>query len=489
MRIANWPALVCGWVLATLPGQTVRAADLEDDVSNSAFSVEETGVSGPFSGPGAGSRFQPEQYAGPAPYSGYGAGMTPAAVAEGYPSGLPPTNAWPETSPFTQHRIEETYNEAGLWNYDSDDNFARSLYFSLDYLYGHGLREGVQFIGDPNFVGASFMPVDPSLFPNQTTRSLGLTNLNPFHNGLLARYGFWNPDGSGAVLSGFVLFENTLSNARLVEQQAEGPTNLQPLAAIIMNNNGQPVALPFDTRFFHSFTQEILGADADYYSSAFFTRPAFTLKMQYGVKYLRVSEQFFLQGDDSGLGYVVPATGGQILPPFLPITGAPYSAILNNSVTSNLVGPTIGLRYDLGGKHLKFWGQSKFGVMANIQHSSIASQNLNEFKDSLIFLVVPGPAAGTVFPTTLHTSNTTHISPLFDQQFNMEFPFFVWIPYLNRWKILREANVRIGWQYVVAGSIARPSSNINYNLNDPSTNGNRTWFEYNTFNFGARWQW
>jgi hypothetical protein len=312
-----------------------------------------------------------------------------------------------------------------------------------------------------------------------------------FHNGMRMWYGYENPDDSGFLLSGFVLFENNESNKQFIG--GEG-TSLQAIASIVVNNNdGTGIALPFDTRFFQQFTQEIMGADADYYFQPFYTRPAFKLKMLLGAKYLRISENFFVQGDDSGLGYGLDVA---FSPPFeLPyrIT-SPYSTIINSSVTNNLVGPTLGLRYDVGGDKFKIWGQSKFGVMADIESRSVSSSNLNQFKIAVPEVVIdpnvlPGPAAGQSVRPTRVTSNNTHMAALFDQQFNLEFPLFSMLPLVNRMALFKDANFRVGWQYVVVSEIARAANQINYNIDQASINNHRTWFSYNVVNFGVNWKW
>jgi hypothetical protein len=222
--------------------------------------------------------------------------------------------------------------------------------------------------------------------------------------------------------------------------------------------------------------------------------------MLVGAKYLRISENFFVQGDDSGLGYGVdlPTSGGggggggTFEGPFTQLT-SPYSTIINSSVTNNLIGPVIGLRYDLGGDKFKLWGQSKFGLMADIESRSVSSSNLNQFK-----LVTPttldpnfgaGPAAITSPLPTRVTSNHTHMAALFDQQFNLEFPLFSILPLVNQMAVFKQANFRVGWQYVVVSEVARAANQINYNINEATINNHRSWFSYNVVNFGVNWKW
>src|SRR5262245_12697232 len=164
MRIPKWPVLVCGWLLAAMIGQTVLAADPAGKFSKGLAPLE------------AGDDADDALDAGsppvaavpyrPAPIGPPGAAPAPdgtvfAPPAGGYAgAGLPAQNAWPETSPFTQHRVEEHYNDRGLWQYEADDNFACRRIFSLEYLYGHGAKPGNHVIGDPNFRNLRFDPDD-----------------------------------------------------------------------------------------------------------------------------------------------------------------------------------------------------------------------------------------------------------------------------------------------------------------------------------------
>jgi hypothetical protein len=506
MRIPFWPALVCGWLVAAMIGQTGHAAGPADELSEAATfpgsidgSDRDENVLDSEDASVPGSSFAPMQYSNQGASDPYGPGTGPVDGAYGPP--INPGNPWPEVSPFSQHRMEQYLNNNGLWQYDSDDHVNKKRIFGVDYLFAHGLRQGDHFIGDPNFNGTLVLPdvplsTVPTPFPSFSTGTLG-TNTNVFHNGFRPYYGYENPDGSGLILSGFVLFENDVNNSNRIPQEILGNTQL--LASIPVDANGTGVALPIDTRVYNQFTQQILGADLDYYSMPFFSRTGFQLKMVYGAKYLQISEQFLVDGLDSGTGYTIMATGSSgsgsssaatIVPPIFPITEFPYHVIVASSVTSNLVGPMLGVRYEIGGEHFKVWGQSKFGVMADIERINVASAGLNEIK-----IAVPIPAQDTLVASgrqgqgpTNFTQTNTHIAPLFETSINAEFPFFKWVPYVNKIDFLTCAKVRIGWNFVVADAISRPSQIISYNLDAAGINGNRSWWEYNAFNFGLTWK-
>jgi len=501
MRIHYWPALVCGWITAVMIGQSGLAADPADKLSEAASfpdAIDDSDLDDSLMDPEDASdipsAFQPMQYSEGGASGGYPGGMPPD-FSGGYAPEMP-TNAWPETSPFSQPRMSQVSNQTGLWQYDSDNHVNKKFIFSAEYLYAHGLRPGDRIIGDPNFNGTSPLPqqaaagptTGPPLFPSFSLGQLA-TNENVFHDGFRLRYGYENPDESGLVLSGFILFENDVNNGGRIQNEVAG--NLQTLASIPVNNNGIGAAIPIDTRFYNQYTQQILGVDADYYSMPIFTRPGFKLKMLYGAKYLQVSEQFLVQGTDSGLGYDL-AGSPTIGPPFTQISPNPYDVVIASSTTNNLIGPVLGLRYDVGGDKFKIWGQSKFGLMADIERLNVSSANVSQIKiesptDPGQF--VPGPAAGAGLTNTRVINTDTHISPLFETAINVEFPFFSMVPYVNKMNLFKNANVRIGWDFVVVDSVSRAAQIIKYNINEPGIQSGRTWFEYNAFNFGVDWKW
>ena len=508
MRIQYWPAMVCGWMTAAMFGHTVLAQNPADEVSGVyRADADDDDADGDSSDLGIlPERTQPIQYAQNGAYGGSaGNFMVPG---QGYYSPeMPPPNAWPETSPY-ENRIDTTFNEGGQWNNYTDNNFAKKYYFSLEYLYGHGNRPGENFIGDPaqSSVGA-FPAADgvTNIFP--ANGIYNTTGFLPqiFHNGMKARYGFENPDGSGAELSGFVLFQNSLSFLQTAAQQG---TPIAPLAGIVVNSgNGAGVVLPFDSQFYTQSTQQIFGADADFFLAPFFERNTFKLRFMYGAKYLQIHEDFLVQGQDSGQGYTVtnPSTAGGgggvggttgstlITGPFTQLT-SPYTTTIDSATTNNLIGPMLGVRYDLGGDKLKIWGVTKFGAMADIEKMTVSSANVGQYKTladiSLTPNVLAGPASlGLQNPgTTTHTRTNLHISPLIDTSINGDIPIFSLIPYVNQWPVFKYATFRVGYNFVYVGEIARAPGIINYNLLDPTIHSARQQFSYNWVNFGVNWK-
>src|SRR5579872_3380965 len=517
MRISLWQALVSGWMLAATIGNTVLAAPPADETSGADTQVDDaddlddledssdaTGALGGFN------PYQRMQYA-PGGTGGQtaGAGSAPGAGSynpggfdpSGYgPGGFDPAmtapNPWPEPSPYSQYPRQETFNSGGLWQYNASDDTKIKRFFSVEYLYGSGLKPGNHYIGSIQNHAVDFLqpaPVGP--FEQQTTELFG----NIFHNGTKASTGFEFPDGSGMTLSAFILFENEVDNGLVSPHAIAGqPGTLLPMWGITVDNpNGTGTSLPFDTRFFQKFTQNIYGADADFYVAPFFERNTFKVKFMYGAKYLQIHEDFYVQGDNSGLNYTV--TPGSVAPlgPFVnDLSVSPYSTVFQSSTTSNLVGPHLGVRYDLGGDKFKIWGQTKIAVAADVEKMVVAGSNVGSY----IVPVFPTGGVPTIFTTgnqfnatvqpqsVRHQLTNTHISPIFDTSINVDFPGFAWIPYVNQWSVFKNAMMRVGFNYVYVGDVARPANIINYNILDPTIHPTHTWFEYSAVNFAVNWK-
>jgi len=500
MRISIWPVLVCGSMLAATVGNAVLAAppagkpsraiiqvDAEDDADDLEDLADESESLGGLN------PYQPVQFvpgeAGPANGPAYAPGIPTFDPA------LTAPNAWPETSPYTQYPRQETFNSGGLWEYNASDDTTVSRYLSLDYLYGSGLKPGNHFIGSIQNHDLYWFPGQfGGPFNTQTTELFG----NFFHNGLKGTTGFWNADGSGMALSAFILFESSLDSDAVTPHATPGqPATLRPMWGIVVDNpNGAGTVLAFDTRFVQKFQQNIYGSDADFYLAPFFERQTFKLKFMFGAKYLQIHEDFYVQGDNSGLSYSVAAGSTVVGVGFIDQGIPPYSTVFQSSTTSNLVGPHLGLRYDLGGDRFKIWGQSKIAVAYNHENLIVAGSNVGQYVQSgvvagnAIGFVVPGPQFNSSIPaqSTRQQQGGSHISPIFDTSINIDFPGFAWIPWVNQWAFFKDAIMRVGFNYVYVGDVARPANIINYNNLVPTVNSTHTWFEYSAVNFSVNWK-
>jgi hypothetical protein len=496
MRISRWPVLLCGWLLA-VTGQTANAFYPADGYSyespsSDAGGDEEEVFDGPsadyYEGEGGagGLVYQPVQYL----EDGYGGMPMHGGGDPYYMQGGYPPNAWPGVSPYSQHNMEGVYNDGGVWRYQANDDNRKHV-FSTEFLLAWGLRPGSHIIGDPRYTNLTFSDgnnsdrADPGIaFPRQNTNQF--SNLQ--HYGVKLRYGWENPDESGLILSGMYIAGN---------DAVKGPgdvfngqyNTLQPIASIAYDTAAQDYLALFDESFSQTYDQELWGADADFYASPFFRRQSLKVAFTYGVKYLRLNETFAVRGSNSNFGYVV--VGRDISEGTVVDNGLPrLNTEINASATSNLIGPQIGIRYDLGGEKFKIWGQTKVVVAANIEETKVFGRNA--FAN---LLIDPAGSGGLAFnvppPRNVPFSNrnsTTHISPILDQSIYGEFPLFSVLPIVNRMSFINKANFRVGYNFLLINEVQRPAAMIVYNSGDPGIRTHRSWFSLSTVSFAADWR-
>ncbi len=486
MRISRWPVLLCGWMLAVV-GQTANAFDpaYENAFSPSNYAVGEEDGAGLFEAPSddegtdgtGGWAFQPVQY-----LEDGSAGMPMDGGGDPYymQGGYPP-NAWPGVSPYSQHNMEGVYNDGGIWRYEANDD-ERKHVFSTEFLIVWGLRPGSHVIGDSAY--SSLAPSGGAGTTTGTTTTSGgsfrtynssqFSNLK--HYGVKLRYGWENPDESGMILSGFWVAPNEAVKAPPAQFNRGFTT--APLASIAYRSNIFGQSIPnfglFDETFSQTYDQEVWGADLDAYAAPFFRRQSFKVAATLGVKYLRIGETYSIRGSGSSTG------------PSQTFTGFPeLNTEINASATSNLVGPQIGVRYDLGGERFKIWGQTKIAVAANMDSTSLFGRNAFGNYMPTESLIISPPSSNITFNKK---QSGAHISPIFDQSIYGEFPLFSVLPLLNRLSFINRANFRVGYNLLIVNDMQRPASMIRYTEYDPGIRMNRTWFTLSTVNFSADWR-
>lgn len=467
MRIPHWPVLICG-LLAAMIGQTAYA--FQDGYMGARPVVTANGAGPLFSGPEAedGAEYAPVQYVQESPAApGYGG-------APGYGTGYE-AQYWPETTPFTQHDYETYQNDAGVWMYEAPDEDLKAT-FSLEFLIAWGLKPGNQLIGGQDI---QVFPGNTTVFPVQRT-----TNINDMkHYGVKVRYGWENADGSGLMASAFYVADRSFTTGpntiyqNPIYGQPNPPFGIQALASIAFMQPGVgAVAALYDKTFEKTYDQQVWGADVELYAAPFFRRPSFRMQMTYGVKWVRVFESMNVRAVNSNLSYAFDATGA-----FTGITslGLPeYQTIINSEVVSQLVGPDLAIKYDLGGDTFKIWGQTKVAVTANMDNSRVYGQN-----------AAPNTPGVTPFTTFNNTTSHVHISPIFQQSIYGEFPAFSIIPVINRLSFINRANFRIGFDYLLIGEMARPAKSITYTSGSPTPNADRSIFALKTLSFAVDWNW
>lgn len=282
--------------------------------------------------------------------------------------------------------------------------------------------------------------------------------------------------------------------------------NLLNLRGIPLDD-GTPfgVTSPYDLEYKLSAETDTLGLAATWVMAPTYRRKSLMIRPLFGIRYLRVHERFGFIGQDSGLSYdnledlddpfngdvkvhsppdrfdndrdgiVDPAAlveesgnqggggGGGDDDEFRFIiyndpTVYPITSFLKNYTRSDMVGPEIGVRYDLGGKKFKLWGQTKFGILANSERTRLSGDNIGMVTRQNNFNL-PSPENNR--PNRFSDrKNNSHVSPILEQSIFMEAPIFSSIPLLKRVKILRNARFRFGYTLVYVGEVARPYESI-----------------------------
>ena len=189
-----------------------------------------------------------------------------------------------------------------------------------------------------------------------------------------------------------------------------------------------------------------------------------------------------------------------------------FSTIINsfviNQVESQLAGPEIGLRYDLGRNNgCRLWGHTKLAVMVNQERVRLTGDNIGLGTD-----IVPGsfdmptrpnstadpasffiPTAANPNPNRFSDSKTdTHLSPLFEQKLQAEIPLFGSIPLLRDCRLLEHATFRVGATFTWINNMASPSQSIVWQGHPqrglfPKININRQAWWLLTTDFGLGW--
>ena len=363
----------------------------------------------------------------------------------------------------------------------------------------------------------TFIP-DNRVFP---IRDLGAFD-NFRSGGLAANWGFFNEDGTGMSVGGFWASPSQQS-FQMGQDSINGVPITQSListldGSLLFTRNG---AIPLDWGFSNPSTQyngvanlgtakydllfaydtktSAIGTDANFYMTPMIQREAVKVRSFIGGRYMHIDDQFHFRGIDSGFGYTITAaTGGgggggaTTGNTFRPATGtlqanyALYEATLTNNVRTNLAGPQVGLRYDLGdGDEFKLWGQSVVGLMANREDYRQFGNNIGDQQGLLLFSNGLDMLATDARFQSRRT--VTHVSPLFEQTFMAEMKILDMIPGVRRLPYIEDTVFRVGYTATVVGGIARAGDSIDWKgfpLTPSIRPGRDTWW-MSRWNFGV----
>lgn len=489
MRRHHWSAPVLAMLVALASSRDViaQSAPFDDEPASRVRLAAEAQPTEPY--PNAGlidddpgpATYNPYDFYPPGGYNpAYPPPMMNAPIG---PSSIPPGGSlpWPTISPF-DNQFDQHKNVGGLWKNDFN-NRGIQYNFSASYLYAKFRRPNDRLVGSPNPNIPDYNIDAPELFSpvtmNETFRFPAKTS------GMDLRWGYTNPDDSGLELRGLWL-TNVTSNYK----QGSGHGDINN-SSVIGDTNGIPwfdgsatfgAVAAYDILFKLQYDQQAAGVSLNFIETPWLKGKYYKVQPMLGVRYLFVGEKFTFHGTDSNLVYVVQ-DGGTAEPGTVgpnPNGIGPYSAYFRSEVQSHLIGPEVGLQYDLGGKKFKLWGQTRVGLMGNIELASLQGRNLGDG------FTIDFSQINTFFQ---QNQNTGHVSPLFEQSFFAETPIFQLIPYVNRWDFMKGATLRLGYSFLAAGDISRPESNIIYRgwpLVSELKVERSVWYTSN-FSFGVNW--
>lgn len=407
-------------------------------------------------------------------------------MSQPYPPPMMPPNAYPypQISPHMSPDIDRTYRQNGLWvNEGLSGN--RKYFMSLEYLRTWSFHPGT------DLVGARGVDTFPTI-----DRAYSVVNVGVLGNGehlpsdaLRATFKLLNSDTSSLELSGWWAAESSLSYNAQGKGDPGDVTTLFPRGAITYyDGTAGGTAVPFDTEFELGYKSQAFGADLTWASMPIWDTDGFKIRALGGLQYIKIREQFTFHGEDSALLYEFdPATGAvdptTVLPN--PLGLPPFQSDMVSRVRSDVGGPMIGLRYELGGKNFLLTGQSKLTVAANGEMINLYG---NQMGDGFA-VGFPTPTPGNPKPSYFeHKRQNTHVSPIFNQDFNFKGKVFKHLPIFNDIPLFAHADLLLGYNFILVGEVARPTKIIDYRINNPRIQTARSRWLMQAATFGLQWE-
>jgi len=237
----------------------------------------------------------------------------------------------------------------------------------------------------------------------------------------------------------------------------------------------------FDLMYRLDYATQAGGGNINYYLGHIYKRPDAEIASFVSARYLYVDEYFRFHGLDSGFHYDIdlgsdPPTfrpDGSVIGPIYPL----FEAELRSTTTSNLAGPELGLRGDLGrADHFKMWWTSSVGLMANHERGNVAGYNIGnphffnanigdpaDANDDSGFGVLDPSLNMFANDTTFNnTKSHMHVSPTFSLGINAELDVLGVLPYIEKVSLFDHANLNFGYNLLVVGKLARADNSINW---------------------------
>ena len=304
------------------------------------------------------------------------------------------------------------------------------------------------------------------------------------------------------------------------------------------------VTVPYDLEFQVSLKSELYGGKVESVMTPIANLGPFRIRPTVSARYFYLNERFRFYGKDSGLAYNSGGGqqggggGAQTLSPDIKIHSPPdgidddsdgiidnagrtesgggqqqgggqgqqqqqiffsfhdhfrypIESYLNNSSEQNLGGADVGLTYDFGGQSLALSGSTKFGLLANYARLKMNGDNIAmHTRDSNLLL----PDVNNATPNAFSDQQFhTHVSPMFEQQFNAEASLFQYVPVLRRMSLFEKARFRAGYSILLIGQVTDTAGSISWQGNPaaglfPTIRERRNTYATYNYNLGVSWE-
>ena len=395
---------------------------------------------------------------------------------------------WPGISPY-ETNYSQTYNEGGLWHSDTN-NLPQRHFFTIEALISRTKKPEENFVGSPEapaMPGNVFPRINLGAFTSGVVGTAEIDSLGVFEDrekdpsspGIRAVWGFLNPDDSGLEISGYWASDVGWLFRRGADSDLHEPEATRITAGLPLDDGGEGSTVPYDELFKITHDAESFGAKLTWLMTPKWKREYFSLRPVWGLRYLFIRERFTFDGKDSGLAMTFFPDGTPDLETDPISIVDPYHAYLQSGVRSHIVGPQVGLRYELGREKLKIWGESIFGIMANRESIDLSGNGI-------------GDPYGQNFeqdsPFAEHQVHT-HVSPLLEQSVNLEMKVFSLLPLMRKLYILENAKLRVGYSITGLWEVARPAASINWQGLPlyPQISVDREKWYIQSWHFGMHW--
>ena len=295
-------------------------------------------------------------------------------------------------------------------------------------------------------------------------------------------------------------------------------------------------AAPFDLEFNLEIESETYGTSLMSYLNPIYKANRLKVRPIVGLRYMHIREALKFRGIDSGLTYddqdpddpifpdvklhslpngfdddgdgivdnaglvedMFQAQGGgggggqgmfrfiQYRSPFV----SPIESTFSSESRVHLVGPEIGMQYEMGGGNFRMLGHTTVAMLGNFERLALRGNNFGVITRDNNF--VPRSPANPDPNAFSDRETHSHVSPLLEQSISFEGPIFRYLPVFQRFRVLNGAVFRIGYTYTLINEVVRGPSSVRYTSNPaqglfPEVSAKRgNWYVRN-FNLGVHW--